>query len=272
VGPAALSSIQNPVSDFAQTVKQQADIVKVIEGYIRLRKAGAQNYSGLCPFHKEKSPSFSVHAVRQFYHCFGCHESGDVFSFVAKIEKVGFPRRCGLSRKNAAFRCPSASSLPLKRLLERGCGRSCWSCTRRRPHGLKSSCAGPRVLSRASTWLAAASPLKASRPSASVTPRQLQRPARPPQRRGRQRDAARQRPFQLKGAGRRQLRPIYDRFRKRVMFPIASESGRVIAFTARTLETATRQAPSTSTRRRRPLLEGGCPVQSRQGAHGDSSA
>ena len=54
------------VIDFAQTVKQQADIVKVIEGYIRLRKAGAQNYSGLCPFHKEKSPSFSVHAVRQF--------------------------------------------------------------------------------------------------------------------------------------------------------------------------------------------------------------
>jgi hypothetical protein len=60
------------VTDFAQTVKQQADIVKVIEQYIRLRKAGAVNYSGLCPFHKEKSPSFSVHAVRQFYHCFGC--------------------------------------------------------------------------------------------------------------------------------------------------------------------------------------------------------
>jgi hypothetical protein len=81
----------SPVSDFAQTVKQQADIVKVIEGYIRLRKSGAQNYQGLCPFHKEKSPSFSVHAVRQFYHCFGCQASGDVFSFVGKIENVGFP-------------------------------------------------------------------------------------------------------------------------------------------------------------------------------------
>jgi DNA primase len=79
------------MSDFAQSVKQQADIVKVIEGYIRLRKSGAQNYSGLCPFHKEKSPSFSVHAVRQFYHCFGCQASGDVFSFVGKIENVGFP-------------------------------------------------------------------------------------------------------------------------------------------------------------------------------------
>ena len=53
------------MSDFAQTVKQQADIVKVIEGYIRLRKAGAQRYTGLCPFHKEKTPSFSVHAGQQ---------------------------------------------------------------------------------------------------------------------------------------------------------------------------------------------------------------
>ena len=50
------------MSDFAQSVKQQADIVKVIEGYIRLRKAGAQRFTGLCPFHKEKTPSFSVHA------------------------------------------------------------------------------------------------------------------------------------------------------------------------------------------------------------------
>ena len=80
-----------PVQDFAQSVKQQADIVKVIEGYIRLRKAGAQNYSGLCPFHKEKTPSFSVHAVRQFYHCFGCGVSGDVYSFLGKIENVTFP-------------------------------------------------------------------------------------------------------------------------------------------------------------------------------------
>lgn len=87
----AYSQERFSVSDFAQTVKQQVDIVKSIEGYIRLRKAGAQNYSGLCPFHKEKSPSFSVHAVRQFYQCFGCGVSGDVFSFVGKIENVGFP-------------------------------------------------------------------------------------------------------------------------------------------------------------------------------------
>src|SRR3954469_5141369 len=78
-------------NDFAQTLKQQADIVRIVGGYISLRKSGAQNYSGLCPFHKEKSPSFSVHAARQFYHCFGCQASGDVFSFVQKIENITFP-------------------------------------------------------------------------------------------------------------------------------------------------------------------------------------
>ena len=80
----------NP-GDFAYTVKQQADIVRVVGEYVKLRKAGAQNYSGLCPFHQEKTPSFSVHATRQFYHCFGCGVSGDVFSFVQKLENITFP-------------------------------------------------------------------------------------------------------------------------------------------------------------------------------------
>src|SRR5437660_9794639 len=77
--------------DFAYTVKQQADIVRVVGEYVKLRKSGAQNFSGLCPFHQEKTPSFSVHATRQFYHCFGCGVSGDVFSFVQKIENITFP-------------------------------------------------------------------------------------------------------------------------------------------------------------------------------------
>ena len=79
----------NP-GDFAYTVKQQADIVRIVGEYVRLKKAGAQNFAGLCPFHQEKTPSFSVHATRQFYHCFGCGASGDVFSFVQKIENITF--------------------------------------------------------------------------------------------------------------------------------------------------------------------------------------
>src|SRR6266496_3211274 len=78
-------------ADFAQNLKLQADIVRVVGDYVSLKKYGAQNYSGLCPFHKEKTPSFSVHATKQFYYCFGCGEKGDVFKFVQKIENITFP-------------------------------------------------------------------------------------------------------------------------------------------------------------------------------------
>ena len=94
------------MSDFAQSVKQQVDIVKMIEGYIRLRKSGATNYAGLCPFHKEKSPSFNVHAVRQFFHCFGCGVSGDVFTFVGKIENVSFPEAVRIVAQKAGIPLP----------------------------------------------------------------------------------------------------------------------------------------------------------------------
>src|SRR5579871_64388 len=78
-------------SDFKELVRQQADIVRIVGDYVKLRKSGAQNYSGLCPFHGEKTPSFSVHATRQFYYCFGCGVKGDVFSFVQKVENITFP-------------------------------------------------------------------------------------------------------------------------------------------------------------------------------------
>src|SRR5215468_10006067 len=80
-----------PVSDFKDSLKQQADIVRIVGDYVRLKKSGAQNFSGLCPFHNEKTPSFSVHATKQFFHCFGCGVSGDVFSFVQKVENISFP-------------------------------------------------------------------------------------------------------------------------------------------------------------------------------------
>ncbi len=105
------------MSEFAQSVKQQADIVKVIEGYIRLRKAGAQRYTGLCPFHKEKTPSFSVAAAQQFFYCFGCQATGDVFSFVGKIENVGFPeavrivaQKCGIPLPKKEYSSPEEAA------------------------------------------------------------------------------------------------------------------------------------------------------------------
>src|SRR5580765_6546960 len=98
----------NP-GDFAYTVKQQADIVRIVGDYIKLKKAGAQNYSGLCPFHGEKTASFSVHATRQFYHCFGCGVSGDIFSFVQKIENITFPEAVRLVAQKLGIPLPKAS-------------------------------------------------------------------------------------------------------------------------------------------------------------------
>ncbi len=98
----------NP-GDFAHTVKQQADIVRIIGEYVKLKKAGAQNFAGLCPFHGEKTPSFSVHATHQFYHCFGCGVSGDVFSFVQKIEDITFPEAVRLVAQKLGIPLPKAS-------------------------------------------------------------------------------------------------------------------------------------------------------------------
>ena len=103
-----LPLMANP-GDFAYTVKQQADIVRIIGDYVKLKKAGAQNYSGLCPFHSEKTPSFSVHATRQFYHCFGCGVSGDVFSFVQKIENITFPESVRMVAQKLGIPLPKAS-------------------------------------------------------------------------------------------------------------------------------------------------------------------
>ena len=76
--------------NFAQQVKQQADIVRIVGDYVKLRKSGA-NWSALCPFHKEKSGSFYLYPANASYYCFGCKEHGDVFNFVMKMESLSFP-------------------------------------------------------------------------------------------------------------------------------------------------------------------------------------
>jgi DNA primase len=232
------------MSDFAQTVKQQADIVKVIEGYIRLRKAGAQNYTGLCPFHKEKSPSFSVHAVRQFYHCFGCGVSGDVFSFVGKIENVGFPeavrivaQKCGIPLPKREFSSPeeAAGARQRAKLLELHEAAAAWFQEQLR--GPEGSVAREYLAGRGLT----AEGIKAFRVGYSPDSFNALRE--------RLSGMADQETLRLSGLfsskeqGDGSMGPLYDRFRKRVMFPIANESGRVIAFTARTLETGDKAGP-----------------------------
>ena len=95
--------------NFKETLKQQADIVRIVGDYVKLRKAGAQNFSGLCPFHSEKTASFSVHATRQFYHCFGCGASGDIFSFVQKVENISFPEAVRLIAQKLGVPMPKVT-------------------------------------------------------------------------------------------------------------------------------------------------------------------
>ena len=95
--------------NFKESLKQQADIVRIVGDYVKLRKAGAQNFSGLCPFHSEKTASFSVHATRQFYHCFGCGASGDVFSFVQKVESISFPEAVRLIAQKLGVPMPKVT-------------------------------------------------------------------------------------------------------------------------------------------------------------------
>ena len=104
-----MNSTLTSSDNFKETLKQQADIVRIVGDYVKLKKAGAQNFSGLCPFHAEKTPSFSVHATRQFYHCFGCGESGDVFTFVQKVENITFPEAVRLLAQKLGVPMPKVS-------------------------------------------------------------------------------------------------------------------------------------------------------------------
>ena len=90
---------------FADRVKQQADIVRVIGEYVRLKKTG-QNFTGLCPFHSEKTPSFAVHPVKQIYHCFGCGVGGDVFQFVMEVDKCPFPEAVRIVAEKSGIAVP----------------------------------------------------------------------------------------------------------------------------------------------------------------------
>ncbi|HSF23409.1 MAG TPA: CHC2 zinc finger domain-containing protein, partial [Blastocatellia bacterium] len=87
---------------FADEVKNQGDIVRVVSDYITLKKRGS-SYIAICPFHSEKTPSFNVHPGKGLFKCFGCGVGGSIFDFVMRIEGCGFPEsvrivaeKCGI--------------------------------------------------------------------------------------------------------------------------------------------------------------------------------
>lgn len=87
--------------DKIEEVRSRADIVEIVGAHVRLRRAG-RNFVGLCPFHNEKTPSFSVNAERGFFHCFGCGVGGSVFNFITRVEGLTFPEAVRSLAKNTA--------------------------------------------------------------------------------------------------------------------------------------------------------------------------
>ena len=232
----------NP-GDFAYTVKQQADIVRIVGEYVKLKKAGAQNFSGLCPFHNEKTPSFSVHATRQFYHCFGCGASGDVFSFVQKIENITFPEAVRSVAQKLGIALPRqtpASPAEAKEARLRGAliemhEQACvfFQELLQKPEGAS---AREYLAGRGLDQQMVAQFRIGYAPDSGFLLRDRLKNNFDEE--------------ALKESGLLSWKPeggdkapMYSRFRNRIMFPITSEAGKVIAFTGRTLSTDEKAGP-----------------------------
>lgn len=97
-----------------QRIKRAADLVEVVQDCVRLRKSG-QEFVGLCPFHKEGTPSFHVHPGKQLYHCYGCAAGGDVIRFVMEIERISF--RDALKLLGHRYAIETATVKPTRALL-----------------------------------------------------------------------------------------------------------------------------------------------------------
>ena len=107
--------------EVVEEVRMKNDIVDVISGYVKLQKKGS-NYFGLCPFHNEKSPSFSVSPSKQMYYCFGCGAGGNVITFVMEYENYSFMEALQMLADRAGVALP-------KQKRPRICGRPCWRLT-----------------------------------------------------------------------------------------------------------------------------------------------
>lgn len=215
--------------DFAQQLKAQVDIVRVVGEYVRLRKFG-HRHSGLCPFHNEKTPSFSVYADHQFFKCFGCDAKGDVFNFLMTIE--------GLTFWEALKKLADQHGIPLPKQSQASDEKTRQRAVLYELHEIAADHFRANLNGSAG---AAARDYLARR---GVTPAAIQQfqigyadgsgrtLCRVLEQRGFRADQLEASGFM----GKRDDGSIYDRFRNRLIFPIQSESGKVIAFGGRALD------------------------------------
>ena len=97
-------------ASFLDELNNRNPIEDVVGQYVSLTRKGS-NLFGLCPFHSEKTPSFSVAPDKGIYYCFGCHKGGGAINFIMEIESLSYPTRCGSSPNGRGWRCRRTSSI-----------------------------------------------------------------------------------------------------------------------------------------------------------------
>lgn len=218
--------------DFVEQLKSSVDIVKVIREYVPSLKriGGGTRYMGLCPFHTEKTPSFSVHATHQFYKCFGCDAKGDMLKFVMEIEGVTFPEALKLIAERNGIEMPKRQGYadPESRLrgtlldMHELAGRVFREALQSPAGGHARAYLAKRGVSEAT---AEEFGLGYAEGGGSTLLRRLEK-------NGFGADV-----LEPSGLARRRESDggFYDSFRNRLIFPIHSESGKIIAFAGRAL-------------------------------------
>src|SRR5215471_16608262 len=209
------------MNNFTETVRNSADLVRVVSDYVSLKQAGV-TLKGLCPFHSEKTPSFTVHRDKQFFYCFGCHAGGDVFNFVMLAEKVPFPEAVEIVAEKCCIPIPASKGLDDKK-----------SDERKQLFEILEQAAAYFEQMLSTDEAAAARQVVEKRRVGEVFAKRFRLGYAPA--------AGLLNHLRLKepvGSGlfvKNDRGEIYERFRRRLMFPIWNERGKVIGFGGRAL-------------------------------------
>ena len=211
-----------------EAVRERTDIVKLVSQYLTLKKAGGDYMTGLCPFHQEKTPSFSVSPAKQVFYCHGCGKGGDAITFIRELEHLGFTEAVERLAQQAGVALRYEGDSPAERRAAAAGSRS--SRRTRRPRGCSARCwrtgggrGGPRVRQGDA----------ASRPSPSSGSASGTRPAYPDfLLRRMSREFSPEILLEAGLATRGDEGSVRDRFRGRITFPIHDLQGRGIGFGA----------------------------------------
>ena len=215
--------------DFVEQLKGSVDIVNVIGEHVRLRKSGAYRFMGLCPFHNEKTPSFTVHATHQFYKCFSCGAGGDVLKFVMEIEGVSFYEALKSLSERYGIPMPKRSQYADEDSRLRGALYEMHEIAQQHFRSNLAGAAGAAAREYLTRRGVSADTIECfgigySDRSGRALTRLLD-----------QRNFNAQQIEQSGLARKREDHSPYDNFRHRLMFPIHNEQGKIIAFGGRAL-------------------------------------